>query len=117
MFIKKSSQKNRESVENKSGGSFSLFILSICLIVIIIINFIQLIELVKNINELNETLKTISNVSNNYASLNELKTNYIVQLVKAIFVLIAEVSGLFICGYFSNKLALKNQQQNTNELE
>ena len=117
MLIKNNKIKKKETVKNKSTGSLSLLFLIICLIVIIIMNFVQLIDLIENINEINETLKNISSISSNYTSLNELKNTYIVQLVKSIFVLLAEIFGLFVCNYFSNNLNLINQKLNSNKSE
>lgn len=60
----------------------------------------QLVYLIVKIIEVNKELKTMPATSNNYLSLQDLNTNYIVQLIKAIFVLIAEVCGLVLCNMF-----------------
>lgn len=117
MFIKNNIKKsnNIEKDENLNSERIFFSILAICLIIIIVINAIQLFDLIENIKELNKLLKTLSTISKDYELQQELKTSYTIQLVKLICVLIAEISGLVLCGCFANKTRIEKQNQIDNK--
>lgn len=117
MFIKNNTNKskNKEKTENLNIEKMFFSVLAICLMIIIIINTIQLFNLIDSIKEINDTLKTLSTISQNYELQKELKTSYIIQLIKSICILIAEISGIILCGSFATKVPNNNDEQKENK--
>ena len=110
MFIKNSINQTPENDMNKNISLIksALLILSLSLIVLIIINTIQLFNLIDSIKKCNNLLESLSTISSDYTLQNELKTSYTIQLVKIIFILIAEFSGLILSTLFNTKINDKN---------
>ena len=90
-----------------------LCILIISLLVVSIIQCVQLSDLIKSFNEVSDILQKIPISSENFKLNNELKQEYLLQIIKSIFIIISEVTGVIISGITMYKIRkTENQKEN-----